>query len=65
MVPYKLPDLPPEAEFDKLRRQQWEAFCKKMKDAGRPVGAAADEQERNRQSMEFYQFCGMSEQMAN
>jgi len=60
-VPYKLPGFSKEEEFDQLRRRQWEAFCEKMRLAGRPVGVEANEQERFRQSMEFYQFCGMNE----
>jgi len=62
-------DMPPPAqaaqEFDRrheqLRQKQWEAFCRKMKDAGRPVGPDISDEEKNRQSMEFYQFCGMND----
>jgi len=62
LLAYKMPDMiAHEDEFERLRKCQWEAFCKKMRDAGRPVGPAASEEERNRQSMEFYQFCGMKE----
>jgi len=60
LTPFKLPDIAPDVE---LRSKQWEAFCETMRLAGRPVGAACDEQERNRQSMEFYQFCGMGDQL--
>merc|ERR1719221_689973 len=49
LVPYKLPEMfPHEDEFEKLRKRQWEAFCQKMRDAGRPVGPAASEEELNR-----------------
>jgi len=64
LVPYKIPELANlshDEELDRLRKRQWEAFCEKMRAAGRPVGMEADEQERHRQSMEFYQFCGISE----
>lgn len=58
---------PPEAarEFDRrheqLRQKQWEVFCQRLKDAGRPVGPDVSDEEKNRQSMEFYQFCGMND----
>jgi len=64
LVPYKLPELANlsnDEELDRLRKRQWEAFCETMRAAGRPVGMEADEQERHRQSMEFYQLCGISE----
>ena len=41
-----------------VRKEQWIAFTKRLKDAGRPIGPAASAEERNRQAYEFYQFCG-------
>mmetsp|Transcript_147350 Transcript_147350/g.274586 ORF Transcript_147350/g.274586 Transcript_147350/m.274586 type:complete len:607 (+) Transcript_147350:199-2019(+) len=59
---YRLPrTASPELEAERLRRKQWEAFTQKMKQAGRPVGPNASLEERNRQAMEFYQFCGMAD----
>jgi hypothetical protein len=59
--PSKLPKFPGphDIEAEKLRRQQWDAFCRKMREAGRAVGPKVTDEERNRQAMEFYQFCGM------
>jgi len=62
---YKAPEahlLPSQdPELDLLRQRQWDAFCKQMKDAGRPVGPTKDPREHQRQMMEFYHFCGQHE----
>jgi len=47
-------------ELEKIRRQQWDSFCRKLEEAGRPIGPHVSAEERNRQAMEFYQFCGMA-----
>lgn len=61
--PCSLPKPPAQQdlEADKLRRKQWEAFCSKMREAGRPTGPNMPNEERNRQAMEFYQFCGLGD----
>lgn len=54
-----------EKEFERVRKKQWEAFSRKLVAEGRPAGPAATEEERNRQAMEFYQFCGMNDAAGN
>jgi len=63
VAPCKLPKAPMARDMaaEKLKRAQWEAFCRKMKEAGRPSGPNVSLEERNRQAMEFYQFCGAGE----
>jgi len=61
-VPCRLREHPQHnGELERLRRKQWEAFMQKLRQEGRPVGPDAGEEEQQRQSMEFYQFCGMAE----
>eukprot|EP00928_Gymnodinium_smaydae_P070541 TRINITY_DN54352_c0_g1_i1.p1 TRINITY_DN54352_c0_g1~~TRINITY_DN54352_c0_g1_i1.p1 ORF type:complete len:651 (-),score=114.87 TRINITY_DN54352_c0_g1_i1:133-2004(-) len=62
LKPFKLPKALRD-DGGELRKQQWEAFCRKLKAEGRPVGPQCSPEERNRQAMEFYQFCGMSDAM--
>lgn len=63
VAPCRLPKMPAsmDVEAEKLRKKQWEAFSRKMKEAGRPFGPSMSGEERNRQAMEFYQFCGMGD----
>lgn len=60
-LPYRMPKIFHEPEVDKMRKQQWEAFSRKLKAEGRPVGPNLSVEERHRQAMEFYQFCGLGE----
>jgi len=63
LAPTRLPKHPAvqDREAEELRRKQWEAFSRKMKQAGRPFGPNMSAEERNRQAMEFYQFCGIGD----
>lgn len=48
----------PQPKENELIQKQWAAFMKKMEAEGRPTGSDLSEEERNRQAMEFYRFCG-------
>eukprot|EP00929_Paragymnodinium_shiwhaense_P119280 TRINITY_DN91168_c0_g1_i1.p1 TRINITY_DN91168_c0_g1~~TRINITY_DN91168_c0_g1_i1.p1 ORF type:complete len:635 (+),score=167.37 TRINITY_DN91168_c0_g1_i1:94-1998(+) len=64
LTPYKPPktihDKQP-TELDLLRKKQWQAYSKMLKEQGRPVGPDISIDERNRQAAEFYKFCGLGE----
>jgi hypothetical protein len=51
-------------EANAIRKRQWESFCSRLKDQGRPIGPNCSAEERNRQAMEFYQFCGLGDAAA-
>lgn len=70
LVPFSLPKMFQEDKSqlrkhqdaaNEMRKKQWEAFMRKLKDQGRPVGPDVSAEERNRQAMEFYQFCGLGD----
>ncbi|CAJ1419255.1 unnamed protein product [Effrenium voratum] len=67
LTPFKLP-LPPgksqsqeEEKFAEMRDKQWQAFCKHLQSQGRQVATAqSSEEEKRRQTMEWYQYIGGS-----